>query len=245
MQVREWISRFLSEKKLSKNSLLAYQYDLEQFADQVGETISKTSLQEYQLQLDAFLPSVQKRKISTCNQFLYFLYQKGGISDFHRLAVPRQSKQKVSKPQKLDLALFWEESAFPAGRLLALLIVEMGLLPSELLQLEVADINLDFQVMRVQKGEEKRVLSIPQVLVAELEKQVGKTFLFEKNGKVYSRQWAYRQLESFLQEKGFQHLSAQGLRKQYILGQLEQKVDIYEIAKNLGLKTATTLEKYR
>ena len=69
--------------------------------------------------------------------------------------------------------------------------------------------------------------------------------LFEKAGKPYSRQWAFRQLEAFLKEKGFSDLSAQGLREQFILRQIEEKVDLYEIAKKLGLKTVMTLEKYR
>ena len=48
-----------------------------------------------------------------------------------------------------------------------------------------------------------------------------------------------------LKEKGFADLSAQGLREQFILRQIEEKVDLYEIAKKLGLKTVMTLEKYR
>ncbi|MDK7142244.1 site-specific tyrosine recombinase XerD, partial [Streptococcus agalactiae] len=65
------------------------------------------------------------------------------------------------------------------------------------------------------------------------------------NGKSYSRQWGFRQLEAFLIEKNQATLSAQGLREQYILRQREKGVEIYEIARNLGLKTMMTLEKYR
>ena len=49
----------------------------------------------------------------------------------------------------------------------------------------------------------------------------------------------------FLKGKGFSDLSAQGLREQFILRQIEEKVDLYEIAKKLGLKTVMTIEKYR
>ena len=66
-----------------------------------------------------------------------------------------------------------------------------------------------------------------------------------KNGKSYSRQWGFRQLEAFLIEKNQATLSAQSLREQYILRQREQGVELYEIARNLGLKTMMTLEKYR
>ena len=244
--MREGISAFLEEKQgLSVNSKQSYKYDLEQFLDLVGERISETSLKIYQAQLSNFKISAQKRKVSACNQFLYFLYQKGEIATFYRLELPKQAEKKQVKSELLDLSSFWRESAYPEGRLLALLIVELGLLPSEILALKTSDVNLDFQVLRVKKASQQRILSLPTNLLAELEPLMGQTYLFEKAGKPYSRQWAFRQLEAFLKEKGFSDLSAQGLREQFILRQIEEKVDLYEIAKKLGLKTVMTLEKYR
>ena len=244
--MREGISAFLEEKQgLSVNSKQSYKYDLEQFLDLVGERISETSLKIYQAQLSQFKISAQKRKVSACNQFLYFLYQKGEIATFYRLELPKQAEKKQVQSELLDLSSFWPESAYPEGRLLALLIVELGLLPSEILALKTSDVNLDFQVLRVNKASQQRILSLPTNLLAELEPLMGQTYLFEKAGKPYSRQWAFRQLEAFLKEKGFSDLSAQGLREQFILRQIEEKVDLYEIAKKLGLKTVMTLEKYR
>ena len=244
--MREWILTFLEEKQnLSSNSKQSYKYDLEQFLDLIGERISETSLKIYQAQLSNFKMSAQKRKVSACNQFLYFLYQKGMIGTFYRLELLKQAEKKQGKSELLDISSFWQESAYPEGRLLALLIVELGLLPSEILALKTGDVNLDFQVLRVNKASQQRILSLPQNLLAELEPLMGQTYLFEKAGKPYSRQWAFRQLEAFLKEKGFSDLSAQGLREQFILRQIEEKVDLYEIAKKLGLKTVMTLEKYR
>ena len=244
--MREGISAFLEEKQgLSVNSKQSYKYDLEQFLDLIGERISETSLKIYQAQLSNFKISAQKRKVSACNQFLYFLYQKGEIGTFYRLELPKQAEKKQVQSELLDLSSFWQESAYPEGRLLALLIVEFGLLPSEILALKTSDVNLDFQVLRINKASQQRILSLPTNLLGELEPLMGQTYLFEKAGKPYSRQWAFRQLEAFLKEKGFSDLSAQGLREQFILRQIEEKVDLYEIAKKLGLKTVMTLEKYR
>ena len=244
--MREGISAFLEEKQgLSVNSKQSYKYDLEQFLDLVGERISETSLKIYQAQLSQFKISAQKRKVSACNQFLYFLYQNGEIDTFYRLELPKQAEKKQVHSELLDLSFFWQESAYPEGRLIALLIVELGLLPSEILALKTSDVNLDFRVLRVNKASQQRILSLPTNLLAELEPLMGQSYLFEKAGKPYSRQWAFRQLEAFLKEKGFSDLSAQGLREQFILRQIEEKVDLYEIAKKLGLKTVMTLEKYR
>ncbi|HGJ2796478.1 TPA: site-specific tyrosine recombinase XerD [Streptococcus pneumoniae] len=244
--MRDRISAFLEEKQgLSVNSKQSYKYDLEQFLDMVGERISETSLKIYQAQLANLKISAQKRKISACNQFLYFLYQKGEVDSFYRLELAKQAEKKTEKPEILYLDSFWQESDHPEGRLLALLILEMGLLPSEILVIKVADINLDFQVLRISKASQQRIVTIPTALLSELEPLMGQTYLFERGEKPYSRQWAFRQLESFVKEKGFPSLSAQVLREQFILRQIENKVDLYEIAKKLGLKTVLTLEKYR
>ena len=246
MQMRDRIVAFLDEKQdLSSNSKQSYKYDLEQFLDMIGERISETSLKIYQAQLSNFKISAQKRKVSACNQFLFFLYQKGKIDTFYRLELAKQAEKREEKPELLDLSSFWQESDFPEGRLLALLMLELGLLPSEILTLKIADINLDFQVLRITKSSQQRIVALPRALLTELEPFMGQTYLFEKSGKTYSRQWAFRQLEAFLKEKGFADLSAQGLREQFILRQIEEKVDLYEIAKKLGLKTVMTLEKYR
>lgn len=246
MPMRDRISAFLEEKQgLSVNSKQSYKYDLEQFLDMVGERISETSLKIYQAQLANLKISAQKRKISSCNQFLYFLYQKGEVDSFYRLELAKQAEKKTEKSEILYLDSFWQESDHPEGRLLALLILEMGLLPSEILAIKVADINLDFQVLRISKASQQRIVTIPTALLSELEPLMGQTYLFERGEKPYSRQWAFRQLESFVKEKGFPSLSAQVLREQFILRQIENKVDLYEIAKKLGLKTVLTLEKYR
>lgn len=246
MPMRDRISAFLEEKQgLSVNSKQSYKYDLEQFLDMVGERISEISLKIYQAQLANLKISAQKRKISACNQFLYFLYQKGEVDSFYRLELAKQAEKKTEKPEILYLDSFWQESDHPEGRLLALLILEMGLLPSEILAIKVADINLDFQVLRISKASQQRIVTIPTALLSELEPLMGQTYLFERGEKPYSRQWAFRQLESFVKEKGFPSLSAQVLREQFILRQIENKVDLYEIAKKLGLKTVLTLEKYR
>ena len=244
--MREWISIFLDSKQgLSPNSKQSYRYDLEQFLELVDQKITETSLKIYQAQLSELKISAQKRKASACNQFLFFLYQKGKIGTFYRLELAKQAEKREEKPELLDLSSFWQESDFPEGRLLALLMLELGLLPSEILTLKIADINLDFQVLRITKSSQQRIVALPRALLTELEPFMGQTYLFEKSGKTYSRQWAFRQLEAFLKEKGFADLSAQGLREQFILRQIEEKVDLYEIAKKLGLKTVMTLEKYR
>ena len=80
------------------------------------------------------------------------------------MELAKQAEKKTAKPEILDLDSFWHESDYPEGRLLALIILEMGLLPSEILALKVEDINLDFQVLRIKKASQQRIVSIPNDL---------------------------------------------------------------------------------
>ena len=54
------------------------------------------------------------------------------MDSFYRLELAKKAEKKTEKPELLDLDSFWQESDYPEGRLLALLILEMGLLPSEI-----------------------------------------------------------------------------------------------------------------
>ena len=156
--MKEYIASFIKEKDLSENSQAAYSYDLDQFVDTIHNHVSDTNLRIYQASIKDFKPAVQKRKLSAVNQFLFYLYQHQVIEDYHRLVLPKVSVSKSHDQELLDLSLLWEGSDQSQGRLIALLIVEMGLLPSEILQLKIVDIELDFQVLRVGKEGQKRVL---------------------------------------------------------------------------------------
>ena len=188
---------------------------------------------------------MQKRKLSAVNQFLYFLYNQKYIEHYYKLSIPKDQKESSSQGSLLDLSAFWQESQVPQGRLIALLILENGLLPSEILSIKVTDIQFDFQILSVEKAGQKRIVQLSSKLTEELSRMASGTYLFEKKGKPYSRQWAFRQLEAFLSEKGQTGLSAQSLREQYILRQLKDKRSLHDIARDLGLKSITTLEKYR
>ena len=243
--MEEFIASFIDQKELSENSQSAYFYDLDQFIESIHGKVTPTNLRIYQASIKDFKPAVQKRKLSAVNQFLYYLYQERFISEYHRLVLPKIQPAKTHDRELLDLTHFWEESTNPQGRLMALLILEMGLLPSEILQVKVEDIQLDFHVIRVGKDGQKRVLKVPDPLLEELQLFLDGVYLFDNKGKCYSRQWGFRQLEAFLIEKGNQDLSAQSIREQYILKQRELGVDLFSIARELGLKTMVTLEKYK
>jgi len=237
-QLTTQITDFLSTKVISESSKQAYAYDLKQFTTLISGQIDQTTLKLYENQLKEWKPSVQKRKRSAVNQFLLYLYQKGELAKFFKLSEMVTLPSQEDKLQILDLSSLYEGRE-GAGKLACLLILELGLLPSEILELNWSDIDLDFGVLTVAKGTTKRVLrleaDLKQYLLAI--KDVNSQGLLL--GKVYTRQWLYKQIQTYVSGCGLSNVTAQVLRRQ-----IEKGTGAFELARLLGLKSPVTLEKY-
>lgn len=218
-------------------------YDLKQFANLISGQIDATSLKVYENQLKDWKPSVQKRKRSAVNQFLRYLYQKGDLSEFLTLSEIARVSTQEEELERLELLALYEGQEGP-GKLACLFILELGLLPSEFLELDWADIDLAFGIVTVAKGSTKRVLrleaDVKQYLLAI--KDVNSQGLLL--GKVYTRQWLYKQIQTYVSDCGLSNVTAQVLRQQFILRQIEKGTGAFELARLLGLKSPVTLEKY-
>lgn len=243
--MRDRIADFLASKALSINSQKAYGYDLEQFCQLVDEPLTKAGILAYEAYLQTLKPAVSQRKQSAANQFLYFLYEMDVLDRYYKIKWTKPRKQIQAKPAAvLDLSVLWEPTEQVQGQLLALLIWQLGLTPSEILVLESSQVNLAFRVLTVTRQADKRVLELPEDLLPYLADQLGGVYLFDKKGKPYTRQWAFNQLKAYLTSLGLGELTAKSLRDQYILNQRQAGLSKGEVAKKLGLKQSQTLEQY-
>ncbi|MBF0787492.1 MULTISPECIES: site-specific tyrosine recombinase XerD [unclassified Streptococcus] len=240
----DYMQAFLATKNLSENSKTAYLYDLQQFIKQCEGKPTPSKLALYQIFLQDLKPAAQKRKVSTVNQFLYYLYEQGRVERYYKVKVSQQVLPQPRVVSLEDRSFLWMESKYEDGQRIALLIAYLGLLPSELAVIKQADIDLNFQVLTITKSGQKRVLSIPNQLLSILERKEG-IYLFDKDGSPYSRQWFFNRLSEFLEEQGKSEWTAQKLRQQFILSQLQAGKDLAAVAKHLGLKTMISLEKYK
>lgn len=239
------IEAFIQSKKVSLNSQKSYTYDLQQFVATIKGDIHQQSLLLYQQSLMSLKPAAQKRKRSAVNQFLYFLYETGQVDQFYKLQTVVEPVSVKKRVEKEDLSLLFAETSWLDGQRIALLMALLGLTPGEIAGLISENINLEFQVLTVQKGSSKRVLSLPREIVPYLSGHLSGYYLFDKKGSTYSRQWFFNRLTEFVQSIGKVDWTAQKLREQYILTQLERGRSLDQIAKQLGLKTSMSLEKFR
>ncbi|HFI0405690.1 TPA: site-specific tyrosine recombinase XerD [Streptococcus suis] len=243
--MKQAIEAFIQSKKVSVNSQKSYTYDLQQFMELTKGDINQQSLLVYQQSLLALKPAAHKRKLSTVNQFLYFLYERGRLDRFYKLQALTGPASVKKKLEREDLSLLFQDSPWLEGQLIALLIAYLGLIPSEIAELTSQQVNLDFQVLTVEKGATKRVLTLPKELLVYLERHLTGMYVFDKKGQTYSRQWFFNRLTEFVQSIGKPDWTAQKLREQYILSQIDEGKSLDQIAKQLGLKTSMSLEKFR
>ncbi|HFI0244959.1 TPA: site-specific tyrosine recombinase XerD [Streptococcus suis] len=243
--MKQAIEAFIQSKKVSVNSLKSYTYDLRQFVELTRGDIHQQSLLVYQQSLLDLKPAAQKRKLSTVNQFLYFLYESGRLDRFFKLQALTGPASVKKKLEREDLSPLFQDSPWLEGQLIALLIALLGLTPSEIAELTSQQVNLDFQVLTVEKGGAKRVLTLPKELLVYLEGHLTGMYVFDKKGQTYSRQWFFNRLTEFVQSIGKSDWTAQKLREQYILAQIGEGKSLDQIAKQLGLKTSMSLEKFR
>lgn len=242
---KEWVALFIKQKQVSKNTQLAYQYDLQQFMEVCEGQVTDAKLDIYQAFLQSLKPRAQKRKLSVVNQFLYFLYEMGKLERFYKLTVTVRSSLSETTPEKENRERLFDASEQVQGQLVALLIAYLGLTPSEITQLETKDINLEFQVMTVEREGQRRVVKLPKELLPYLQAQLTGTYLFDKKGQSYSRQWLFNRLSEYVTSLGKKEWTAQKLREQYIVHQLAQRSSLEDIRQQLGLKSVLSLEKYK
>ncbi|HEM3724935.1 TPA: site-specific tyrosine recombinase XerD [Streptococcus suis] len=243
--MKQAIEAFIQSKKVSVNSQKSYTYDLQQFVELTKGDINQQSLLVYQQSLLDLKPAAQKRKLSTVNQFLYFLYERERLDRFYKLQALTGPASVKKKLERENLSLLFQDSPWLEGQLIALLIALLGLTPSEIAELTSQQVNLDFQVLTVEKGATKRVLTLPKELLVYLEGHLTGMYVFDKKGQTYSRQWFFNRLTEFVQSIGKPNWTAQKLREQYILSQIDEGKSLDQIAKQLGLKTSMSLEKFR
>ncbi len=246
LKMIELIDLFLKEKNLSENTEKAYRYDLNQFLETISHKLSDDKLLLYQKKMAPLSLSAKKRKYSTVNQFLLFLYQKHYYPDYLKLTEKIKLVSDSQCPAELDSTLCYQESPYQEGQLIALLILELGLLPNEMANLKVTDFDLNFQVLTIRNHKNVRVLPLPSQMIPYLENilDASHTYLFDHMDHVFSRQWYFNKLRQFLESLNLADLSAQKLREQFIIKEKNAGKSMLELSQILGLKSPITLEKY-
>ncbi|WP_428815635.1 site-specific tyrosine recombinase XerD [Lactococcus lactis] len=236
MKLPNEIDEYLASRNFSENTRSNYHYDLvslQAFFEDKSLTIENLEL--YKIQISNLSTAAQRRKISSANQYLLFLYQRQKVDQYFKIKQVVQKKSQTDQsyhPMIKEFPEFYGPLTCP-GQFLALLILEFGLNFAEIQKLKWENFNWNFKYLTIEKAGIKRVLPIREKFAIRVKAINNADELFAK-----SRQFLYTEL------KKFTNYSSKEIREQYILHQVKTGKSIYELATLLGLTTITTLEKY-
>jgi len=207
------------EKRFSSHTIKAYQTDLAQFSAFLQETyeIKQASTIDHQhirawiVQLleKQLTPRSINRKLSTLKSFFQFLMKKGKLEKDPMLKViaPKVGKRLPAFIEEAPLQRLLEDVSFGndfvgiRDHLIMDLFYQTGIRRSELIQLQISDIDFEGQVIKVLgKGNKERLIPINRDIRLQIETyltlrkttfpnilELGQLFLTKKGKPLYPK----------------------------------------------------------
>jgi len=239
-----------------------------------GDTDSQLSLCETSvyreflsyLYAQNYTKSTTARKLATLRSFAKFMIRRGKIAS-NPLASIRTPKQEKRLPKCLDLEQVQKLLDAPGeGDILSLrdkamleILYSSGIRVSELVDLELQDLDLEEGVLRVQgKGRKDRLTPIGSQAIAAVRKYYsirqttglwdnvpgGKVFL-NKHGQALSTRSVRRKLDKYLSIAGLDPgISPHTLRHSFATHLLNNGADLRSVQELLGHQSISTTQIY-
>ena len=271
-----FIAYITFEKRFSKHTIKAYQTDLEQFKTYLITTysISKNSEITHHHVRSWIIALMQQeisarsinRKLSTLKSLFQFLIKKGKLNKNPMLKVvmPKTGTRLPVFVEQRPLEMLFENVAFPNNyegvrdRLIMDLFYQTGVRRSELIHLQISDIDFQGQAIKVLgKGNKERIIPINRDLrlqitnYLELRKStfpdllsIGQLFLTKKGKPLYPKK-VYNLVKKYLgmvttQEERSPHI----LRHSFATHLSNNGADLNAIKELLGHSSLAATQVY-
>jgi integrase/recombinase XerD len=285
MRMQEQIDGFLEylavEEEASDNTIAAYRNDLTQlqsflgsyrspFGDEVKswEVVDSAIVQSYLLELKQrdYAATTVARKVAAIKSFFEYLHQTGVVAEDPTadLASPKVKKHtpRTIPPEDVDrlLAEPAKHTSPQALRDVALMetLYATGVRVTELINLDLADIDLYNRLVACNSGRRSRVVPIFPRAVAALEKYLAdgrphlvvnpsETALFlNHRGQRLTRQGLWLILKRYVKEVGIdQPVTPHTLRHSFAAHLLNAGANLREVQERLGHANVSTTHMYK
>jgi integrase/recombinase XerD len=277
-QINEFLEYLEVEKGYSTNTLAAYHNDLGQFLvflqqlppEQRPETwrdVTRDHIISYILEMKEreYASSTIARKVAAVKSFFKFLEDTGQVptSPARDLETPRAEKHLPAtiSAEEVDRLLAAPSDATPAGlrdRAMLELLYATGLRVSELVSLNIEDVNLDEGTVRCMgKGKKERVLPIydraraalwrylekgrPQLLTSEDERAL----FLNRRGTRLTRQGLWLIIKRYVEQVGItENVTPHTLRHSFATHMLRGGADLRAVQQMLGHANISTTQIY-
>ena len=268
--IKDYVNYIYIEKKLSDNTKKAYEHDLILFSDYINNKnvnhITTNDIKNYIKHLHDLNEKDKSiaRKIVSVRTFFDYLMKNHiiTINPCEKIESPklRKSLPKTLNKEEIDKLLSLRPNNAKEYRNKAMieLMYATGLRVSELVNLDVNDINLKDDYVRVfGKGKKERIVPLAEVTTKILDEYINiyrptllKGYLTDRvfissYGKGITRQAFFKILKKIAKEQGItKDFSPHTLRHSFATHLLENGADLRSIGEMLGHENIKTTQIY-
>ncbi|MBI5700680.1 site-specific tyrosine recombinase XerD [Candidatus Saganbacteria bacterium] len=262
--LQEFLDYLNFEKGFSKHTLSNYKRDIQQFFKFIkGDELNRETFKKYLDHLEniGFSPATRMRKQAAMKAYFHYLLAEGKTkvdptADFKLPKLP------IRLPKALSLNDIYSLLKSASKNMRDTAILEMlyaaGLRASELISLELNDVNLDAGFVKCMgKGEKERIVPIGEMAKNALEHYIkeerpkmlrneSQTALFlDRNGTKMSRQALWDIVKKYVIKSGVRSkTSTHTLRHSFATHLLEHGADLRTVQEMLGHSNISTTEIY-
>ena len=265
-EIYDYMNYLIIERQLSNNTIDAYKRDLYSFFNYIKKSyksVKKEDVINYITSLDIDPKSIN-RHIVTLKNYFNFL-EKNSMIDINPCEDITGLKTKKSIPRVLSeedidkLLDINPKNAFEyRNKAMLELMYSSGLRVSELLNLNVNDIDFDLNIVRIfGKGSKERIMPINEIATSYLydyiniyrntllKNKVNDILFLNSRGEKLSRQGFFKILKEIAREKGIKkELSPHTLRHSFATHLLNHGADLRSIQTMLGHENIETTQIY-
>jgi integrase/recombinase XerD len=275
-KIQEFLEFITVEKGYSQNTLAAYRNDLSQFAaylekrqvswDQVSQDIIMDYIMHMKTEQE-YASSTVARKVAAIKSFFHYLVNRGEMADdpTATLDSPKVRKRLPKSISAEDMERLLAEPAKEEtpkalrDRALLEMLYATGLRVTELVSLDVDDVNLASATVRVVRPRDKRERLVPihQRAIEPLQEYLERgrrqllrnpdeTALFlNHRGKRLTRQGLWLIVKHYVREVGIrEEVTPHTLRHTFATHLIDRKADLEYVQELLGHANISTTQIY-
>ena len=272
-EIREFIAYLHNMKRTSYNTEVSYQRDLKKMAAFLNDRGIKEAAEVREIDLEAYLDYMERenfasstisRSVASIRALFQYLFKEGKIdrdpSDDLRPPKVEKKTPEILSIEEVDRLLKQPNTDTPKGMRDAAmleLLYATGMRVSELIHLQVEDVNLMMVYVTCHDNEKERVIPIGSVSRKALGRYIkearpaflknGDTSVLFTNcsGKPMSRQGFWKVLKSYAEAAGISHdITPHTLRHSFAVHMLQNGADVKSVQEMLGHSDISTTQIY-
>ncbi|SES62473.1 site-specific tyrosine recombinase XerD [Anaerobranca gottschalkii] len=270
----DYLTYLKVERGLAQNTVLSYERDLKKFINFLKETgfsdlssVKRQQIITYLLKLqgEKMAPASISRNLAAIRSFFNYLSAENllGEDPARDLDSPKLSKKlpKIITVEEVEELLSQPDETDKMGirdRAMLELLYASGLRVSELISLEVDDVNLDLGFLRCQgKGSKERIVPLGKMAIhyiqlylqqsrPKLVKNIyQKTLFLNFHGRPLTRQGFWKIIKKYAKQSGIDtEITPHTFRHSFATHLLENGADLRSVQEMLGHADISTTQIY-